>query len=557
MTRVPELIDVWFDSGAMPFAQWHYPFENKEIFESKYPADFISEAVDQTRGWFYSLLAIATVLSEGTNEVSPGPPFKNVLVAEFVLDKEGKKMSKHKGNVVDPFETFDKYGADPVRWYLISNSNPWLPTKFDVESLAEVCRKYFDTLRNTYSFFVIYANIDEILDRADKANQSVEKFLASKAGAPERFDTWILSRYNNLVKECNECLDKYDLTRPVRAIQQFVIDDVSNWYVRLNRRRFWAKEDDPSKMRAYHTLYTILEGVSRLMAPVAPFTSELLWKELHGERRQAHGEPLSVHMTTYPKPDLTKIDAKLDEVMDTVREVVSLGRAARSRKNLKVRQPLSRLLVSLKREADFEALKEYLEIVEDELNVKEVVSAANLDQYVRYSAKLNFKVAGPKLGSHVKAAQSYIAGLTAEQIAQFISSGKLTFSADDVSVTLTPEEVDVQRNENEGYAVEAIGPVTIALVTELTQDLIDEGFARELVNKIQNMRKSSGFDVTDHITIKMTGSGPLKGAVGKHEDFIRKETLARKLEFIDNGPLAEGTDWNINGEKAAIAVQKL
>jgi isoleucyl-tRNA synthetase len=550
MTRVPELIDVWFDSGAMPYAQWHYPFENKELFEKKYPADFISEAVDQTRGWFYSLLAISTMLFDK-------PPFKNVIVLEFILDKEGKKMSKHKGNVVDPFVTVDKYGADPLRWYLLANSNPWLPTKFDEDGLADVGRKHFDTLRNTYSFFVIYANIDEILARADKAGQDVEAFLASKAGEPERFDRWILSRYNALVKDVTDCFDKYEITRPVRAIQQFVIDDVSNWYVRLNRRRFWAKEDDRSKMRAYHTLFTILDGVARLSAPVAPFTSELFWKELHGEDRQKHGHPLSVHMTSFPKADESRIDSGLDEVMDTVRRIVSLGRAARSRKNLKVRQPLSRLLVSLKQDKEFERLKEYLEIVEDELNVKEVVPAANLDQYVRYSAKLNFKVAGPKLGSHVKAAQSFIAGLGNDAVRDFASSGKLVFDADGTKVVLTSEEVDVQRIENEGFAVENDGPVTIALVTELTPDLIDEGFARELVNKIQNMRKSSGFDVTDHIEVRMTGTGPLKSAAAKHDGFIRQETLANRIEFIDNGPLTGGTEWNINGEKAAIAVKKL
>ncbi len=550
MTRVPELIDVWFDSGAMPYAQWHYPFENKEIFEKKYPADFISEAVDQTRGWFYSLLAISTMLFDK-------PPFKNVIVLEFILDKEGKKMSKHKGNVVDPFTTIDKYGADPVRWYLLANSNPWLPTKFDEDGLADVGRKYFDTLRNTYSFFVIYANIDDLLARSDKAGQSVEQFLASKAGEPERFDRWILSRYNTLVKEVTDCFDKYEITRPVRSIQQFVIDDLSNWYVRLNRRRFWAKADDPSKMRAYHTLFTILDGVAKLGAPVAPFTAELLWKELHGENREKLGEPLSVHMTKFPKADETQIDSALEDVMDSVRKIVSLGRAARSRKNLKVRQPLSKLLVSLKREKDFEALKEYLEIVEDELNVKAVVPAPNLDQYVRYSAKLNFKVAGPKLGSHVKAAQAFVGALTNDQVKQFAESGKLSFVADGATVVLDPEVVEVLRIETEGYAVESDGGITIALAIELTQELIDEGFARELVNKIQNMRKSSGFEVTDHIAIRMTGSGPLKAATGKHEEFIRRETLAHKIEFIDSGILNDGTEWNINGEKAAIAVQKL
>ncbi|MCX6834130.1 MAG: class I tRNA ligase family protein, partial [candidate division Zixibacteria bacterium] len=336
MTRIPELIDVWFDSGAMPYAQWHYPFENKEVFEKKYPADFISEAVDQTRGWFYSLLAISTMLFDKA-------PFKNVVVNEFVLDKEGKKMSKHKGNVVDPFVTVDKYGADPVRWYLVSNSNLWVPTKFDSDSLQEVVRKYFDTLRNTYSFFAIYANIDNILERAHQAGQTVDQFLASKAGPPETFDLWIMSRYNSLVKETTASFNAYDLTRPVRNIQNFVMEELSNWYVRNNRRRFWAEADAPSKMRAYLTLYQVLEGVCRLTAPITPMMSEALWLELVGEKRTVRGLPFSVHMADYPKADESLIDAGLEESMGLVEKLVQLGRAARTRKNLKVRQPLAQM----------------------------------------------------------------------------------------------------------------------------------------------------------------------------------------------------------------------
>ncbi|HVP06480.1 MAG TPA: isoleucine--tRNA ligase [Candidatus Acidoferrum sp.] len=549
MTRVPELIDVWFDSGAMPYAQWHYPFENKEQFATKYPADFISEAVDQTRGWFYSLLAISTMLFDK-------PPFKNVIVLEFILDKEGKKMSKHKGNVVDPFATVDKYGADPLRWYLISTSNPWLPTKFDEDGLTDVVRKHFDTLRNTYSFFALYANIDDIVDRAEADGVTIDKFLETRAGEPDRFDRWIMSRYNSLAADMTENFDKYEITRPVRQIQSFVIDDLSNWYVRNNRRRFWAKGDDPSKMRAYLTLYRVLEGVCRLSAPVAPFISELLWKELVGAKREKHGLPLSVHMMPFPKPDSALIDKPLEEAMETVRSIVSLGRAVRARKNLKVRQPLARLLVGLPGKHDLERLKEYFEIIEDELNIKEVVAAADLDQYVSYSAKLNFKIAGPKLGSHVKAAQAFVNALESEQAKQFAQTGKLTFASDGETITLTTEEVDVHKHEREGYAVEADGGVTVALVTELTPELIDEGFAREMVNKIQNMRKSSGFEVTDRITIRVATSERLQAAVTRYNEFIRKETLADSLELIQAGAVDGGTEWNINGEKAAIAVAK-
>ncbi len=550
MTRVPELIDVWFDSGAMPYAQWHYPFEHQAEFESHYPAEFISEAVDQTRGWFYTLLAISTMLYDK-------PPFKNVIVLEFILDKEGKKMSKHKGNVVDPFETIAKYGADPVRWYLISTSNPWLPTRFDEDGLAEVSRKYFDTLRNTYSFFALYANIDNLVERAHEAGMTIEQFLEPKAGDPERFDRWISSRYHSLIKEVTASLDKYDITRPVRAIQNFVIDDLSNWYVRNNRRRFWAKNDDPSKMRAYLTLYHILDGICRASAPVTPFTSELLWKELMGPAREKHGLPLSVHMTSYPTSDHAQIDGALEESMELVRTVVSLGRAARSRRNLKVRQPLSRLLVNLPKGLSFEKLSGFEEIIQDELNIKEIAVATDLDQYVSYSAKLNFKTAGPKLGSHVKAAAAFVAAMTGEQIKSFERSGSIVMEADGSSVTLSGDDIEIKRNEKEGYAVESDNRVTVAIVTDLTPDLIDEGFAREMVNKIQNMRKSSGFEVTDHITVRVSCRDPLRAATTRHEAFIRRETLARTIEFMDSDAVNGGADWNINGEKAAIAVEKI
>lgn len=557
MTRVPELIDGWFDSGSMPFAQWHYPFENREKFKESYPADFISEAVDQTRGWFYSLLAISTMLSEVRDDLPRGASFKNVVVLEFILDKVGKKMSKHKGNVVDPFATVAKYGADPVRWYLVANSNLWLPTNFDEDALGEVVRKYFDTLRNTYSFFALYANIDDIVARANAAGVTVDSFLESRAGASERMDRWVMSRYHSLVRATNRDLDRYEITRPVRQMQSFVIDDLSNWYVRLSRRRFWASNDDPSKMRAYLTLWRILEGICRLSAPVTPFTSELIWQELVGGEREKSGSPLSVHMCNYPKPDESQIDGNLEEVMDTVREIVSLGRAARSRRNLKVRQPLAKLMVGVKNAADFDRLAEYSGIIKDELNVKEVVPSTEVNNFVTYSAKLNFKAAGPKLGGLAKAAQTYVTTLGSDAVRQFEQSGKLNFQVDGAQVVLAAEDVEIQKTEKEGFAVESNGPRMVALETALTQDLIDEGFARELVNKIQNMRKSSGFDVTDHITVSVRGTAPLRAATGKFEEFIRQETLARSIEFLDNGALDGATQWNINGEQAEIAVRKL
>ncbi|HUV29584.1 MAG TPA: isoleucine--tRNA ligase [Acidobacteriota bacterium] len=551
MTRVPELIDVWFDSGSMPYAQWHYPFENEELFRRKYPAEFISEGVDQTRGWFYVLLAISTMLFDQ-------PPFKNVIVFEFILDKEGKKMSKHKGNVVDPFDTVNEYGADPVRWYLVSTSSPWLPTRFDTDGLAEVIRKYFDTLRNTYSFFAIYANIDDVLDGAAAAGLSVEKYLESKAGESDRFDLWIMSRYHSLVKEVAACLDRYEITRPVRLIQHFVIEDLSNWYVRNNRRRFWAKADDPSKMRAYLTLYRVLEGVCRLSAPVSPFISELIWKELHGEDRARFGAPLSVHMAAYPKADESCINAELEETMGLAAKVVSLGRAARSRKNLKVRQPLSRLIVGIPSDKSTARLEDCLDIIRDQLNIKAVETTSGLDQYVSYSARLNFRIAGPRLSQDAKEVGRMVEALNSSDVQRFVQARELKLQLDGGrTVMLKPDEVEVNRNEREGYAVESDGHVTVALATELSEDLVDEGFAREIVNKIQNMRKTSGFEVTDRIRVRVNSTRRLNTAASRYDEFIRRETLAQEMEVTEKDELDGGTEWNVNGEKAVISVEKV
>lgn len=550
MSRIPEVVDVWFDSGAMPFAQWHYPFENKDQFETKYPADFISEAVDQTRGWFYSLLAISTVL---TGKI----PFKNVVVLEFILDKEGKKMSKHKGNVVNPFETVDLYGADPVRWYLVSTSNPWLPTRFDMEGLKEVIRKYFDTLRNTYSFFAIYANIDKIVERSAEKKQSVAQFLEEKAGEPERFDKWIVSKYNSLVKEMTESLDNYEITRPVRSIQYFVIEELSNWYVRNNRRRFWAEGDDPSKMRAYLTLHRILEGICRLSAPVTPMVSELLWKELTGEKREEVGYPLSVHMMEYPKADESLIDRDLEKAMEVVEKIVVLGRAARSRQNLKIRQPLAKLMFNLPADVSKDRVEPMLDIIKTELNVKKVEISEGLTDLVTYSAKLNFKTAGPKLGGAVKNAAAWLGQLDSDKIKDFyLSHEPLVFEDNGAKFNLTEEEVEIVKTENEGFAVESEGHLSAALVTELDEALINEGFARELVNKIQNMRKTSGFEVTDKIEVNIGGSEKLLVAIDAFNDFIKSETLAVSL-VAGNKAADNATSWNINGEPAEIAVKKV
>ena len=550
MRRVPDLIDVWFDSGSMPFAQWHYPFENKKEFEKNFPGDFIAEGVDQTRGWFYTLHAIATLVMDSVS-------YKNVLVNGHLLDDTGEKMSKSKGNIVDPFKTIETYGVDPVRWYLISTSAPWLPIRFDFEALKEVIRKYFDTLRNTYSFFAIYANIDRVAERAAEANQTVETFLESKAGGPETFDRWIVSKFHTLAKEVAEAMDAYELTRPVRAIQYFVIEELSNWYVRNNRRRFWAEGDDPSKMRAFLTLYRVLEGVCRLAAPISPIVSEKIWHSLMAGTVGKGATPLSVHMLPYPVVDQCLIDRELEETMDQVEKLVQLGRAARTRHNLKVRQPLARMMFQVPGEGAVERLQAYLQIVRDELNIKDVTFADDLDTAVTYAAKLNFKVAGPKLGKQVKTVAATIAGLASDEVKRFAQTKELRLDGDSGDIVLTPEEVEIIRTEKEGLAVETDGPVMVALETALSDDLIDEGFAREMVNKIQNMRKSSGLNVTDRIAVQVCATDRLKSAVRKHEDFIRRETLAENVEFVETEESTGSTRWDINGEATGIAVTKV
>ncbi|MFH1686258.1 MAG: isoleucine--tRNA ligase [bacterium] len=547
MTRIPEVVDVWFDSGSMPYAQWHYPFENKGEFEIKYPCDFISEGVDQTRGWFYSLLTISTILFDK-------PPFRNVIVQEMIQDKDGKKMSKSRGNAVDPFATVDKFGADPTRWYLISASMPWVTTKFDPDGLAEVVRKYFDTLRNTYSFFALYANIDNIVDRAGENGGSVADLLETHAGPPEVFDRWIVSRYNSLIKEVTAHLDGYQITQPLRAIQNFVIEDLSNWYVRNNRRRFWAKGDDPSKMRAYLTLYKILVGLTRLTAPATPMVSELFYRQLMGVGDDGDGS-VSVHFTSYPIADEGVIDTELEQTMALVALVVSLGRAARSRKNLKVRQPLSGLLVALPEGVEFERIEEYLPIIRAELNVKKVERVGGLDQHISYRAKLNFKSAGPKLGAAVKQAAAWLGGLASNQVREFAAAGEILFESGGASYTLTLDDIEVLRDEMEGFAVETEAGVSVALLTELTDELVSEGLARELINKIQNSRKKSGCEVTDWVHLKVATTDTVRNAA-EHEDyrdFILRETLTRSIDFVSGLP--DGAlKWDVNGHETMIHV---
>jgi isoleucyl-tRNA synthetase len=550
MRRVPDLIDVWFDSGAMPFAQWHVPFENQEEWKLNFPADFIAEGFEQTRGWFYTLHAIAALIEDSVS-------YKNVLVNGLLLDEQGEKMSKSRGNTVDPFETVDRYGADPTRWYLMSASNPWLNICFDFDRLKEVIRKYFDTLRNTWSFFAIYANIDNILERAEADGQAVGEFFEAKAGPAEPFDRWIASRFNSTAKIASEALDAYDLTRAIRAVQEFVIEDLSNWYVRNNRRRFWAEGDDPSKMRAYACLHRMLEGVLRLAAPFSPMISEAIWHELTGPNREQHGLLPSLHLTPYPEVNENAVDSVLEVTMGAARKIVSLGRAARARHNLKVRQPLSRILIALGGTARSDRLEEYLDIIRDELNIKRVEFADSLADRVSYSAKLNFKAAGPKLSGKVKQVAPLVQQLDSAGAKAFADSGSLSLSVDGEAVALDLDDVEIIRHEKEGFAVESDGPLTVALITALDDELLDEGFARETVNKIQNMRKTSGLEVTDRIAVLMKPTDRLKIALEAHQEFICRETLAERLDFSDSVNGDDARTWNINGEEAVISVAKI
>ena len=525
MTRILEVMDCWFDSGAMPFAQWHYPFENKEAVETKlFPADFICEGIDQTRGWFYSLMAIATFIMGKA-------PYKNVLVNDLILDKEGKKMSKSRGNTVSPFELFDKYGADATRWYLLSVSPAWTPTKFDEDGLIDVVSKFFGTLRNVYNFFVLYSNQDDI----DPANLEVPY-----AERPE-LDRWILSKYNQLVADVTEHMDQYDHMKTVRAINEFVNEDLSNWYIRRARRRFYAEELTADKKSVYATTYAVLVGVAKMIAPIAPFISDEMYTNLTGEE--------TVHIAYFPKADMSLVDKEVEERMDLVRALVTLGRGTREKEKIKVRQPLGEVLVDGKYEA---IISDLTPLILEELNVKRVVFENELDKYMNFSLKPNFRAAGPVLGAKVKAFGGYMAKVNAaEFVGQMEAEGKVTIELEGESFDVTKELVDIRISAKEGFAVAMENNIFTILDTTLTQDLLDEGLARELVSKVQQLRKQKDFEMMDNIEIVVEAGEEVKAAVEKHREHIMKETLAVSLEF------AEAADkYDLNGYKTGIAVER-
>ncbi|MBQ1430615.1 MAG: isoleucine--tRNA ligase [Firmicutes bacterium] len=525
MHRVPDVMDCWFDSGSMPFAQWHYPFEHKDDFEELFPADFICEGIDQTRGWFYSLMAVSTI-------VTGKAPYRNVLVNDLILDKEGKKMSKHKGNTVSPFEMLDKYGADAARWYLLGVSPAWQPTRFDEDGLKDVASKFFGTLRNIYNFFVLYANIDGIDPR---------EFDVPYGDRPE-LDRWILSKYNGLIKDVTEFMDGYDHMKTVKAITDFIDEDLSNWYIRRARRRFFTTDLTDSKKAAYATTYEVLVGVAKLMAPLAPFISDEIYTNLTGEE--------SVHTAFFPKADETLIAKDVEERMDLVRTLVSLGRGIREKERIKVRQPLSEVLVDGKYEA---LISDLTPLIMEELNVKNVRFDSDLDKFMNFSLKPNFRQAGPYFGKQVKAFGNYIANADPKAfISEMESKGEVDIELDGNTFTVNKELLDIRIEAREGFSVAMENNIFAILDTSLDQALIDEGFARELISKVQQIRKAQDLDMMDNIDIFIDCDQEILNAVNIHKDYIMTETLALS---INNEAGLEDT-YDLNGHKTGIKVVK-
>ena len=530
MHRVPEVIDCWFDSGSMPFAQWHYPFENKEIFENRFPADFISEAVDQTRGWFYSLIAISTILFHKS-------PYRNVIVLGHVQDKDGRKMSKSKGNAVDPMDALNQHGADAIRWYFYENSAPWLPNRFHDKAVQEGQRKFMGTLWNTYAFFVLYANID---------NFDATKYELVDSDLTV-MDRWVLSRLNSMVKEVDEDLSSYKVTEAAKALEKFV-DELSNWYVRRSRQRFWAKGMEPDKIAAYMTLYTALVTFAKAAAPMIPFITESIYQNL--VRSIDKEAPESIHLCDYPVVDEKYIDHELEEKMGTVLDIVVLGRAARNEANIKNRQPVKDLYVNAKtRLDDF-----YTAIVASELNVKNVTFKDDMESYLNYSFKPDFKVLGPKAGKKIGEIKAVLAGLDGHKAKDELdSTHKLVVMLKDGEFELQPEDIEVTMAQTDGFMAERHNGVTIALSTKLTPELIEEGFVNEIVSKIQTMRKDNGFEVMDHITVYVDGNDKLADIVKRNEEHIRTITLANVVVYGSTDGFSR--EWKINGETVTLAVK--
>ncbi|MCY7422610.1 MAG: DUF5915 domain-containing protein, partial [Chitinophagaceae bacterium] len=550
----PDLVDVWFDSGAMPFAQWHFPFENQQEFANNYPADFIAEGVDQTRGWFYTLHAISALIKESVqeelkkngieanDEKYPGLAYKTVVSNGLVLDKNGVKMSKRLGNIVDPFSTIEKFGADATRWYLITNASPWDSLKFDLGGIQEIQRKFFGTLYNTYQFFALYSNVDGFAFR--------EAYIPVKA-RPE-IDQWILSSLNSLVQSVTTSMNDYEPTQAGRAIEDFVDEHLSNWYVRLCRRRFWKGEYEHDKICAYQTLYECLETVLRLMAPISPFFSEAIFGNLNSVTQRFKIE--SIHHSDFPVADGSVIDRSLEERMQLAQDTSSLVLSLRKKVNIKVRQPLQKVLIPALNAGMQSQLEKVEDLIKSEVNVKQIEYLTQTEGFINKKIKPNFVALGKRLGPKMKAVNTALLAFTQSQISEFERTGETILQVDGSDITLTLNEVDILAEDIPGWSVASKGNLTVALDITLTDSLLREGEAREFVNRVQNIRKESGFELTDRINVVVEENSAIRNSINEFKNYICAEILADNIDFA--GILTDGILLEVNENKLKVSVTK-
>jgi isoleucyl-tRNA synthetase len=537
MHRVSDLVDVWFDSGAMPYAQWHYPFENKDLVDKgfAFPADFIAEGVDQTRGWFYTLHALGVLLFDKV-------AYKAVVSNGLVLDKNGNKMSKRLGNVVNPFETLETYGADATRWYLVTNASPWDNLKFDLSGIQEVQRKFFGTLYNTYQFFILYANVDGF---------KFEQAYIPVKDRPE-IDRWVISSLHSLVQTVTVAMDDFEPTIAGRAIETFVDEHLSNWYVRLCRRRFWKGTYSEDKIAAYQTLYECIETIARLMAPIAPFFCDQLFRNLNGLTKRF--DATSIHHIDFPKADPSKMDAALETRMQLAQDICSLVLSIRKKVNIKVRQPLQKILIPVLDPAMKLAIEQMEELILAEVNVKEINYITETEGVISKKLKPNFKLLGAKLGTKMKQASAVIAALSQNQISELERNGSLTIQVEESAITLLINEVDIIAEDIPGWSVAVKGNLTVALDISLSEVLLKEGNARELINRVQNIRKEANFELTDKILLQIVDNTNMKDAVNEFSEYICREILATQIDWVSS--LEEGVDIDINDQKLRILVRQ-